>query len=133
MSHVILWIHVGAGLAAFVLSGILSIIVLRIPAFESLPRAFWRWERLAQWITVVLALAGVTLYLTGHRPKDPLHLLYGALALLAIILLGAFGPDRDPKDILGGWQVNPKWILFALNVFLWAMLGRGLSTGFFGF
>ncbi|MCY0898474.1 MAG: hypothetical protein OWU33_05970 [Firmicutes bacterium] len=133
MTEVILWIHVGAGLVAFVLSGILSIVVLRITQVEALPRTFWRWERITQWITVVLAAAGVTLYLLGKRPQDALHLLYGALALLAILLLGAFGPNRDPKEVLGGWQVNPKWILFALNVFLWAMLGRGLSTGFFGF
>lgn len=133
MGQVLLWIHVAAAIAGFVVSGIVAAMVLRQKAFSDLSRNFWRWQRAAQGITVVLGAAGAGLYLTGHRPTDPLHLLYGALALLAILLLGAFGPTRDPRDLLAGWQVNPKWILFGLNVFLWMMYGRGLTTGFFGF
>ncbi len=133
MIQILWWIHVGAAVLGFVLSGIVAVLVLRRPKTEDLSQSFWRWQRTAQWITVVLGAAGTGLYLMGKRPTDPLHLLYGALALLAAMLLGAFGPDRDPRDLLQGWQVNPKWILFALDAFLWAMYGRGLTTGFFGF
>lgn len=132
MVSVLWWIHVSAAIAGFILSGVVAAWTLRQQSPDALPRKFWGWQRSAQWITVVLGAAGTGLYLLGKRPTDPLHLLYGALALLAILFLGAFGPDRDPRELLQGWQVNPKWILFGLNVFLWAMYGRGLTTGFFG-
>lgn len=133
MTTALLWIHVGCALAGFVLSGIISVVVFRHVKDGELSKVFWRWQRTAQWITVVLGASGAGLYFSGRRPKDPLHLLYGILAILAIILLGAFGPDKDPRDLLQGWQVNPQWILFGLDAFLWAMYGRGLTTGFFGF
>lgn len=133
MLRIILWIHVGSAIGGFILATGIGIWLLRRPRIDDLPRGFWRWQRTLQWMTVVLGLAGITLYLQGKRPMDPLHLLYGALALMAVLLLGAFGPNRDPKDLLQGWQVNPRWVFFGLNVFLWAMYGRGLTTGFFGF
>ncbi len=132
MDAALLWIHILAAIVGFIISGVVAGWTLKQTSPEALPLSFWRWQRVAQWITVVLGAAGTALYLTGKRPTDPLHLLYGALALLAIVLLGAFGRDRDPREFLQGWKVNPKWILFALNVFLWAMYGRGLTTGFFG-
>lgn len=130
---IILSIHIGSAIGGFILATVLGVWIVRRTDISQLSRAFWRWQRTLQWITVVLGLAGATLYLEGKRPMDPLHLLYGALALMAVLLLGAFAPNRDPKDLLQGWQVNPKWVLFGLNVFLWAMYGRGLTTGFFGF
>lgn len=133
MTHLLLWIHVAAALGGFILTGVISYIVLRHVHQGEFSRAFWRWQRAAQWITVALGASGAALYLSGQRPQDPLHILYGALALFAIILLGGFGPDRDPRELLQGWKVNPQWILFGVNVFLWAMYGRGLTTGFFGF
>jgi hypothetical protein len=133
MTAIILWIHVSAAISGFILTGIISYVVLRGVHQSEFSPTFWRWQRVAQWVTVVLGASGVTLYLSGKRPQDPLHLLYGALALFAIILLAGFGPDRDPRDLLQGWKVNPQWILFGVNVFLWAMYGRGLTTGFFGF
>ena len=133
MITLLLWIHVAAALSGFVLSGAIAYFVLRRVKQETFSRSFWRWQRAAQWITVVLGASGVGLYLSGQRPRDPLHLLYGALALFTIMLLGGFGPDRDPRDLLQGWKVNPQWILFGLDVFLWSMYGRSLTTGFFGF
>lgn len=133
MTTALLWIHVAAALVGFVLSGIISVVVLRNVKTATFSKGFWQGQRASQWITVLLGASGGALYLAGKRPRDPLHLLYGALALLAIVLLGAFGPDKDPRDFLQGWKVNPQWILFGLDVFLWAMYGRGLTTGFFGF
>ncbi len=133
MIHLILWVHVSAAIGGFILSGIIAFWLLRQPDVTNLPHHFWQWQRTVQWITVVLGAAGTALYLLGKRPLDPLHLLYGGLALLATLLLAGFGPGRDPREVLQGWQINPKWILFGLNVFLWAMYGRGLTTGFFGF
>ncbi len=133
MLKVILWIHIGSAIGGFILATVIGVWIVRRTDISQLPRAFWRWQRTLQWMTVVLGLAGATLYLEGNRPMDPLHLLYGALALIAVLLLGAFAPNRDPQDLLQGWHVNPKWVLFGLNVFLWAMYGRGLTTGFFGF
>ena len=133
MLKVILWIHISSAIGGFILATGIGVWLWRQPTIDLLPRTFWRWQRALQWITVVLGLAGTTLYLEGNRPRDPLHLLYGALALMAVLLLGAFAPHRDPKDLVVGWQINPKWVLFGLNVFLWAMYGRGLTTGFFGF
>lgn len=133
MAAVVLWIHIGAAIVGFILSGIVAAWVLRQPASMDPSRRFWIWQRVTQWVTVVLGAAGAGAYLLGRRPSDPLHLLYGALAILAILLLGAFGPGRDPRELLAGWEVNPKWILFGLNLFLWLMYGRGLTTGFFGF
>lgn len=133
MITVVLWIHVAAAFVGFVLSGVLAVIVLRTSDYRALSVRFWQGERVAQWVTVILAAAGAGLYVSGRRPTDILHLLYGALALLAVLFLAAFGPDRDPEELLQGWRVQPKWILFGCNVFLWAMYGRGLTTGLFGF
>ena len=45
-------------------------------------------------------------FVLGQRPTDPLHLLYGVLATLIIMGLGAFSPDKDPRDLLQGWDVD---------------------------
>ncbi len=134
LTEVLLWIHVACACSGFVIAGGLGIAALRARKRNhgELSLSFWRWQRVVQGITVVLAGAGIGLYLSGRRPSDPLHLLYGALALLTILLQGATGPDRDLRDFFPGLRVKPVWIIFGLNAFLWAMYGRGLSTGFFG-
>ncbi len=132
LTEVLLWVHVTSACSGFVIAGGLGIAALRARKRGELSPAFWKWQRAVQGITLVLAGAGVGLYLSGRRPIDPLHLLYGALALLTILLQGATGPNRDLRDFFPELRVNPIWIIFGLNAFLWAMYGRGLSTGFFG-
>ena len=62
---------------------------------------------LAVAVVAVSALAGVTIVATGGRPTDPLHLLYGVLALGALPLgwliggrasSGAVTPARPRRD-----------------------------------
>lgn len=55
------------------------------------------------WIVVALgatALVGITFLFSGKGPKDPLHLVYGALATAAWPTAGLVAVGRSPRDRL---------------------------------
>ena len=139
MYQVILDIHVAAALFGFVWSGGLAVAAWRSRSANVLSGRWWRAQVVVQVNTLILAACGVALWLEGGRPRDPLHILYGALALLTILFQRALGPDGTLLDAV--WAKPPEdvpdrrlvWMAFGLNAFLWAMYGRGLTTGFFGF
>lgn len=139
--HILLVGHVTMAIAGFIVSGGLAIAAWRQRGKAAFSPQFWRWQTLVQIITVLLGAFGLGLFLIGSRPKVIWHLLYGALALLTVLMQRAVGTDGA---ILAGMSaggqeaaqaLEPRrlaWVVFGLNIFLWAMYGRGLSTGFFG-
>lgn len=134
----LLYGHIATAIFGFIVSGGLAIAALIQRGRGSLPKNFWIWQTVVQINTLLLAVFGTSLFLMGGRPKVILHILYGAIALLTILVQRAVGTDGAMLE--GMWPkkegragVNIAWVAFGLNAFLWAIYGRGLTTGFFGF
>jgi hypothetical protein len=81
-------------------------------------------DRLHGGLTVVIGLqvaGGVTLYVSGARPNESLHLLYG-LAVMAILpLASTFAAEGPPRP--------RAWLLVASCAILLALAWRLASTG----
>lgn len=134
----LLYGHIATAIFGFIVSGGLAIAALIQRSRGTLPKNFWIWQTVVQINTLLLAVFGTSLFLMGGRPKVILHILYGAIALLTILVQRAVGTDGAMLE--GMWPkkdgragVNIAWVAFGLNAFLWAIYGRGLTTGFFGF
>jgi hypothetical protein len=81
-------------------------------------------DRLRPGLTVVIGLqvaGGVALYVSGARPNESLHLLYG-LATLAILPLASTFAAQAPPRARG-------WVLVASCAILLAVAWRLASTG----
>lgn len=128
-------LHVGLAFILFFLSLALSIAAWRTRREKLLHSAFWRWQAVSQVGVLLLALSGATLYLLHFRPKDSLHILYGVLAILTIGMERGLMPRRSLRAVMESdyGRFHEVWVYFALNVFLFFMLGRGITTGVFGF
>lgn len=133
--HLLIDLHVGFAFILFFLSLALSIVAWRTRKQKRLPAAFWRWQAVSQVGVLLLALSGASLYLVHFRPKDSLHILYGVLAILTIGVERGLMPNRSLRAVMENdyGRFHEVWVYFALNVFLFFMLGRGITTGLFGF
>ncbi len=128
-------LHLSLAFLTFFLALGLSVAALRTRKQKSLHPGFWRWQMATQMGVLLLAVSGASLYLLHFRPRDPLHILYGALALLTIGLQRGLMPGRSLRDVMESdyGRFHEVWVYFGLNVFLFLMLGRGITTGLFGF
>ncbi|MCL4494539.1 MAG: hypothetical protein M1294_06940 [Firmicutes bacterium] len=128
-------LHVAAALLGFVAALVLSIVAYRYRRQRELPDTFWKYQAYLQINTVLLGVFGTALYLMGGRPKVELHMLYGVLALLTVLAQRGLGRGGQLRQVLAEdyGRFHEVWVYFGLNLFLWAMYGRGLTTGFFGF
>lgn len=127
--------HVALAFAVFALSVGLSVSAWRLRRDRVLPVSFWRWQAFMQILVLILAASGATLYLLNFRPKDPLHFLYGILALLTIGLERGLMPGRGLREVIAQdyGRFHEVWIYFGLSIFLVLMFGRGITTGLWGF
>lgn len=134
---VILVGHVACAITGFLGASGLVVAAYRQRKTGELTPRFWQYQAYVQIITVLLGVFGTALFLMGGRPKVILHILYGALALLTVVVERGMGRGRQLREVLaqdyGHGHFNEAWWFFGLNLFLWAMYGRGLTTGFFGF
>ncbi len=128
-------LHVILAFILFFLALGLSVAALRTRKQKSLNPAFWRWQAAAQIGVLLLAVSGASLYLVHLRPRDSLHVLYGVLALLTIGVERGLMPGRSLRIVMENdyGKFHEVWVYFDLNVFLFLMLGRGITTGLFGF
>lgn len=135
MISILLILHVGSGLIAFILSFALAIMAYRTRRDKVLSQKFWVWQNVLQILVLVLGLTGTILFMEGSRPKVIWHLLYGALALVTLLAQRALGRESELRRVLSEdyGRFKEVWVYFGLNLFLWAMIGRGITTGFFGF
>jgi hypothetical protein len=133
--QIVLVLHIATALLGFVAALVLSIIAYRHRRQRELPDTFWKYQAYLQLNTLLLGVFGTALYLMGGRPKVELHMLYGALALLTVLAQRGLGRGRQLRQVLAEdyGKFHEVWVYFGLNLFLWAMYGRGLTTGFFGF
>ncbi len=133
--RIVLVLHVTTAIIGFLGALALSIAAYRQRRNRELPDKFWRFQTYLQINTLALGIFGTTLFVMGGRPKVEWHLLYGALALLTVLMQRGLGRGRQIRQVLAQdyGRFHEVWVYFGLNLFLWAMYGRGLTTGFFGF
>lgn len=72
-------------------------------------------------LVLVQVLAGVGLYLTGLRPPDSTHYLYGATAILVLPFAWSYMKDRDQRQALMVYSL--------LALFIFGLAIRGMTTG----
>ncbi len=133
--HMLRDFHVALAFAVFALSIGLSVGAWRLRRDRVLPIGFWRWQAVMQILVLILVASGATLYLLSFRPKDPLHFLYGILALLTIGLERGLMPGHGLRAVISQnyGRFHEVWIYFGLSIFLVLMFGRGITTGLWRF
>lgn len=82
---------------------------------------FEGFRRLVVGAVAVQGGIGAVLYLSGERPTESLHLLYGAVALAALPLASGFASKAPPKARAG--------TLALAGVVMIGVLFRSLTTG----
>ncbi len=72
-------------------------------------------------VVVVEAAIGAAAYLTGARPGEPLHLVYGAAAVALLPLAASFASEAPPRP--------RAWVLAVTLGILLILFWRLASTG----
>ncbi len=83
-------------------------------------RAFARAQAVLVGIVALAAIGGALVFLTGSRPADGLHLVYGAVAILVIPFARSFLRAEARRDAL---------VLFVAAVVLGGVIYRLFATG----
>lgn len=96
--------RIGASIVALGAAGVVWAIILLLRRTAS-PR-FRVYVRLLAALIAVQGALGILLVITGHRPVEGLHFLYGPVLLIALpvaLRLGVPGePRRETRTLLGG-------------------------------
>jgi hypothetical protein len=99
-----------------------------------MPYIFW-WILWFSQIPLGFEIAtGLVLLADGHRPRTLLHIMYGGLVILAVLLLFGLRPGggmrravvRDEQSVR-----ESRWLML-LVLFLGAAVGRAYMTGVLG-
>ena len=99
-----------------------------------MPDIFWWILWLSQIPLGIQGLLGVVLLLDGHRPRTPLHIAYGGMAVLTVLLLYGLRPGGALRRAVvkqeEGYRES-RWLV-VLCLFLAAAVGRAYMTGVLG-
>lgn len=76
---------------------------------------------IGQGLIMVQGLAGVVLYVSGHRPASSLHLLYGVAAALVLPFVWSYMKDRNARQALLFYSL--------VSLFAAGLAIRGIVTG----
>ena len=76
---------------------------------------------IGQILIMVQGLAGIALFVSGHRPADSLHILYGIAAALVLPFVWSYMKDRNARQALLFYSLVA---LFAVGLAI-----RGIVTG----
>ncbi len=113
----------------------LSIATFRARPSGAVPASVWTGLTHVDRLIGLQAVAGVVLYFTVGHAKDPLHYLYGAILLLAVLVEQALRPGRGLRDAMArdyGRFNEP--LVYAILIFVMFLLAaRGFTTGLWGF
>lgn len=72
-------------------------------------------------LVIIQVLAGVALFLGGHRPPTSTHYLYGATGILAIPFAWSYYRVRDQRSALLVYSL--------IALFIFGLAIRGITTG----
>ncbi len=76
---------------------------------------------IGQVLILVQGAFGLVLYIDGPRPSDPVHILYGITAAIAMPFAYTYARDRHPRQSL---------VIFSLlALFIGGLAIRGMTTG----
>lgn len=113
----------------------LSIITFRARPTGAVPASVWKGLTHVDRLIGLQAVVGVVLYFAVGHAKDPLHYLYGAVLLLAVLVEQALRPGRGLREVMTrdyGRFNEP--LVYAILVFVMFLLSaRGFTTGLWGF
>ncbi len=128
-------IHFAVGIIIIGLGLMLGIWALRERRAPALSRKFWQIQGILQIAILLQSVTGIILYLEGNRPKDPLHLMYGAIALLAIGFERGAMPGQGIRQTIESdyGRFNEGWVFGVANLLIFAVAGRALTTAIWGF
>lgn len=99
-----------------------------------MPYIFWWILWMAQIPLGIQIATGVALFFGGARPRTPLHLMYGAFIVAAVLALYGLRPGGRLRRTLvadeRGYRES-RWLM-VLSLFLAALVGRAYMTGLLG-
>lgn len=132
--QVLIYAHLGISIILLAGSLAMAIMALKAKAQGVLPQAFWRGTDHVERLLVVEAILGVTLYIV-HPAHDPLHYLYGAVALLLVAVERGLRPGRSLRETVARdyGRFNEPVVFAVLMFIIFALLGRAFTTGLWGF
>lgn len=84
-----------AAVVAVAVGIVWSVVATRNPALGG--RRFIRFQAMAVVLFVVASVAGLSLLISGARPKEGLHLVYAAIAVGLLPLARSFVPATDRR------------------------------------
>ncbi len=131
----LVYVHLGFAIALMAGTLWLSIVTFRARPTGAVPGSVWKGLTHVDRLIGLQAVVGVILYFTVGHAKDPLHYLYGAILLLAVLVEQALRPGRGLRDVMTrdyGRFNEP--LVYAILIFVMFLLAaRGFTTGLWGF
>jgi heme A synthase len=114
-------VHSAFGLVIIAATALFTLVAGGL-AFSSGATTWLEWARTGLFVLIGIQLViGVVVYGTGHRPQEPLHLLYGAVLFGALPLASTFSAEapRKPRSA----------VLAVAGVVMLLVLWRLVETG----
>lgn len=130
------WLHLAVAFALFLIPAGLTVGGFRASRRRTpLSTGWWRWQAWWQVGVLIQAAAGIAMVALGLRPKDPLHYLYGALAVLILLAERGLMPGQALRISLESdyGRFNEPKVYAWINLVAFLIVGRALTTGLFGF
>ncbi|MDA8197982.1 MAG: hypothetical protein M0Z54_00945 [Thermaerobacter sp.] len=113
----------------------LSIVTFRARPTGAVPGSVWKGLTHVDRLIGLQAVVGVILYFTVAHAKDPLHYLYGAVLLLAVLVEQALRPGRGLREVMTRdyGRFNEPMVYAILTFVMFLLAARGFTTGLWGF
>ncbi|MBX5467690.1 MAG: hypothetical protein K6U14_09415 [Firmicutes bacterium] len=131
---VVLNLHLGLAWALWVASGVMAGIWWRRRKNSEVPVRIWQYQGILQVAVLLQGALGLWLYETGPRPRDPLHVLYGVVLAVIVVVERSLLPAGRLRAL---WEADwgrfaEGWGFFWLNLLTWLVVSRAISTGLWG-
>jgi hypothetical protein len=128
-------IHLAVAIVLLAGALILAIDAVRRRREPALPERFWRGVTHLERGVYLQAAIGVTLYLTTTNHPTWTHYLYGAVALVVVMIERGLRPGRGLRETLTAdyGRFNEPVVMAVLLFFLFGIFGRAFTTGMWNF
>jgi len=119
----LLFVHQGLFRAGLLITAIFGVWGLIIYFRKQTPSGGYRSTLvLTEALFIVQGLLGIGLFLSGHRPKDSLHWLYGILLVIVLPIAASYVSGRDAR------RAEPL-VYGIAGLFMAGLAIRALTTG----